>query len=115
MRALYHVNITFFDLIIPVITQSVYRWATGWTIGVLGFDCRRGLGTFHHRDQNGSGAHPASYPMGNRALSVGSKRPGRETDDSPPSSAEIKECVELYFHSSNTPSWRGDQLKKAEG
>jgi hypothetical protein len=26
--------------------QSVWRWATGWTIGVLGFDSRRGLGIF---------------------------------------------------------------------
>jgi len=30
---------------------------------------------------------------------------------SPPSSAEVKEWVELYLHSSNTPSWRGAQLK----
>jgi hypothetical protein len=25
--------------------------------------------------------------------------------------AEVKECVELYLHSPNTPSWRGAQLK----
>jgi hypothetical protein len=42
------------------------------------------------------------------ALSVGVKRPGREADHSSPSSAEVKECVELYFHS-NTPLWRGAQ------
>jgi hypothetical protein len=29
-----------------VIAQSVQRWATGWTIGVLGFDSRWGLGIF---------------------------------------------------------------------
>jgi hypothetical protein len=40
---------------------------------------------------------------------------GREADHSPPSSAEVKECVELYFHSSNTPSWRGAQLGGAQG
>jgi hypothetical protein len=34
---------------------------------------------------------------------------GREADHSPPSSAEVKEWVELYNHS-NTPSWRGAQL-----
>jgi len=28
-------------------------------------------------------------------------------DHSPSSSAEVKECVELYHHSSDTPSWRG--------
>jgi hypothetical protein len=40
-------------------------------------------------------------------LSLRVKRPGLEADHSPPSSAEVKECVELYFHSSNTSSWRG--------
>jgi hypothetical protein len=46
------------------------------------------------------------------ALSLGVKRPGREADHSPQSSAEVKECVELYLHSRNTPSWGGAQLKK---
>jgi hypothetical protein len=45
------------------------------------------------------------------ALSLGVKRPGREADHSPPSSAEVKEWVELYLHSPNTPSWRGAYLK----
>jgi hypothetical protein len=45
------------------------------------------------------------------ALSLGVKRPRREADHSPPSSAEVKEWVELYLHSPNTPSWRGAQLK----
>jgi hypothetical protein len=40
---------------------------------------------------------------------------GRETDHSPPSSAEVKEWVELYLHSPNTPSWRGAQLGGAQG
>jgi hypothetical protein len=44
------------------------------------------------------------------ALSLGVKRPGREADHSPPSSNEVKECVELYLHSSSTPSWHGAQL-----
>jgi hypothetical protein len=66
-----------------------------------------GAGNFslHHRLQNGSGAHPASYPMGTRG-----SFPVREADHSPPSSAEVKECVKLYLHSSNTPSWRGAYL-----
>jgi hypothetical protein len=55
---------------------------------------------------HGSGAHPASYPMVPGALSLGVKRPGREADHSPPSSTEVKEWVELYIHSPNTPSWR---------
>jgi hypothetical protein len=64
-------------------------------------------GALHHRIQNGSGAHPASYQWVPGALSLGVKRPGREADHSPPSSAEVKECVELYLSSPNTPSWRG--------
>jgi hypothetical protein len=40
---------------------------------------------------------------------------GREADHSPPSSAEVKEWVELYLHSPNTPSWRGAQLGRAQG
>jgi hypothetical protein len=42
------------------------------------------------------------------ALSLEVKRPGREVDHSP-SSAEVKECVEIYLHSPNTPSRRGAQ------
>jgi hypothetical protein len=34
-------------------------------------------------------AHP--YPMGTRDFSLGVKRPGREADHSPPSSAKVKE------------------------
>jgi hypothetical protein len=54
---------------------------------VLGFDSRTGAGNFSllHRVQNGSGAHPASYP-----LSLGVKWPARESDHLPPSSAEVK-------------------------
>jgi hypothetical protein len=41
--------------------------------------------------QTGSAAHPASYPMGTGGPFPGGKaRPGRDTDHSPPSSAEVK-------------------------
>jgi hypothetical protein len=41
--------------------------------------------------QTGSGAHPASYPMGTGDPFPGGKaRPGREADHSPPSSAEVE-------------------------
>jgi hypothetical protein len=36
--------------------------------------------SFHHRVQNGSGAHPASYPMSTRALSLRVQLPGRKAD-----------------------------------
>jgi hypothetical protein len=89
--------------------QSVQRWAKGLDDrgSRVGFPAGAGNFSLHHRVQNGSGAHPASYPMGARGSSPGDMWPGRETDHSPPSSAEVKECVELYLHSPNTPSWRG--------
>jgi hypothetical protein len=63
-----------------------------------------GAGNFslNHSIQNGSEAHPASYPMVPGVISLRVKRPGRETDHSPPFSAEVKECVEQNLHSPNT-------------
>jgi hypothetical protein len=37
--------------------------------------------------------------MGTRGSFLGLKQPGREADHSPPSSAEVKECVKLYLRS----------------
>jgi hypothetical protein len=34
---------------------------------------------------------------------------GHEVDHLPPTGAEVKEWVELYLHSPNTPSWGGAQ------
>jgi hypothetical protein len=48
--------------------------------------------------------------MGTTGYFLGVKWPGRKADHSPPSSAEVKEWVELYLHSPNTPSWHGSQL-----
>jgi hypothetical protein len=45
-------------------------------------------------------------------LSMGVKWSGRKANHSPPSSAEVKECVVLYLNSPNTPSWHRAQLKK---
>jgi hypothetical protein len=70
-------------------------------IGVLGFDSRRGLGSFLFtivsRTALGLTQPPIQWVLG--ALPLGVKRPEREADHSPPSSAEVKECVELYLHS----------------
>jgi len=70
--------------------------------------------SLHHRVQNGYVTHPASYPMGTRAVSLGVRRPGRGSDHSPLSSAEVKEWMELYFHSPNTPSRRCARLKRRD-
>jgi hypothetical protein len=76
-----------------LIAQSVQRWATGWTIGVLGFDSRRGMGIFLFTTASGTALGltqpPIQWVPG--ALSLGVKRPGRDADHSPPSSAKVKE------------------------
>jgi hypothetical protein len=46
--------------------------------------------SLHHRVQNSSGDHSASCPMGTRGSFPRGKRPGREAEHSPPSSAEVK-------------------------
>jgi hypothetical protein len=76
-----------------VIAQSVQRWATGWTIGVLEFDSRRGLGIFLFTTASRTALGPTQPPIQwvPGALSLGVKWPGREADHSPPSSAEVKE------------------------
>jgi hypothetical protein len=58
-------------------------------VGRPGFYSRQGFSSFRHRIQTGSEAHPTSYTMGIGVLSLGTKRPGREADHSPPSSAEV--------------------------
>jgi hypothetical protein len=75
-----------------MIAQSVYGWAIGWTIGVLGFDSRRGLRIFLFATVSRTALGPTQphiqWVQGD--LSLGVKRQGREADHSPPSSAEVK-------------------------
>jgi hypothetical protein len=88
-------------------------YATGSMIGVLGLDSLRRLGIFPFtasRMALGLTHPPIQWVPG--TLSLGVKRPGCESDHSLPSSAEVSKCLELYFHSPNTLSWRGAQLKK---
>jgi hypothetical protein len=76
-----------------VTAQSVYRWATGWTFGVLGLDSRQGLGislfSTAYRTALGPTHSPIQWVPG--AFSLGVKRLEREADHSPPSSAEVRE------------------------
>jgi hypothetical protein len=43
-----------------------------------------------HNVQTGSEAHPASYPVGIAGCFSGIKRPGRESDHSPPFSTKVR-------------------------
>jgi hypothetical protein len=79
------------------IAQSVNRFATCWTVrgsipGVSEFFCT-------------CPSHPVSYAMFTGSLSRGARRQRRDFDHPPPSSAEVKERVELYFYSPSGPSW----------
>jgi len=79
------------------------------TIGVLGFDSRRGSGIFLFTTASRTDLGPTQPPIQwvPGALSLGVKRRGREAANSPTSRAEVREWVELYLYSPNTPSWRG--------
>jgi hypothetical protein len=72
-----------------------------------------GAGNFslHHRLQVGFGAHPASYPTGTRSTFLGGKEAGVWSLPLSSIYCRGQECVELYLHSHNTPSWRGAPLK----
>jgi len=54
--------------------------------------------------QAGFGAHPAFYTVGNGSF-PGVKWPGHGIVHPPPSSAKVKERVELYLYSTSGPSW----------
>jgi hypothetical protein len=54
----------------------------------------------NHIDKTGSGAHPTSYTMGTRGSFPGVKRPGREADHSPTTSAEVKK---IWIYTSTPP------------
>jgi hypothetical protein len=55
-------------------------------------------------DQIGPGAHPAFWTLCT-GFFPGVKRPERGGDHPPPSSAEVKERVELYLYSPPGPLW----------
>jgi hypothetical protein len=48
--------------------------------------------------QTGCGAHPGSYPVVARVLSLGVKGQDHDTYKLLPSTAEIEETLSLYFH-----------------
>jgi hypothetical protein len=57
----------------------------------LEFEFRHGQEfSLHHIVHTDSGAHPASYAMGNGVLSLGAKRTRREPDHTYPTNLEVK-------------------------
>jgi hypothetical protein len=97
-----HIQNSYYSNSMRFFASGVAQWcSTGLRAGWSGVRVPAGAGNFsiHHRVQTDSGPYPASCPMGTRGSFLGVKRPGREADHSPPSSAEVKECMELYLHS----------------
>jgi hypothetical protein len=88
------------------------RLLAGWS-GVR-VPARDGNFSLHHRVQNGSGAHPASYPVDTRGSFSGDKAAGAWSWPLTSICCRVQECMELYLHSSNTPSWRGAHLKHGD-
>jgi hypothetical protein len=122
-------NFTFYPVVCPLLLSYLYiptfnKSENAYTVGIAqwysvgyglndqGFESRQGLEIFllttTYIPALGPTQPPIKWVPG--ALSLGVKRPGHEAEHSPPSSAEVKESVELYLHSHSTPSWRGAQL-----
>jgi hypothetical protein len=81
------------------VAQSVQQQATGWTIGWLGFHSRRGMGIFLFDTASRPALGPTQPPIQwvPVVLTLVVKRQRREANQSPPSTAGVKECVELYL------------------
>ena len=81
--------------------NNLFSYATSWTVrGSI----PSGGARFSAPVQTSFGAYPASCTMGTGSF-PGGKRLGRDVDHPPPSSAEVKERVELYLYSSSGLSW----------
>jgi hypothetical protein len=86
-------NLIIVNLVIRAMrAQSVWRWATGWIIGVLGFDSQWELGILLFTTVSRTGLGPTQHPIQwvPGALSLGVKLLGRKADHSPPSSSKVK-------------------------
>jgi hypothetical protein len=82
--------------------DSVVGIATHYGLDGLGIESQWGA-RFTAPVQTGPWAYPASYTMG--TFFPGVNRLGRGVDHPPPSSAEVKERVELYLYSPSGPLW----------
>jgi len=82
--------------------DSVVGIATRYGLDGAGIAFRKRRG-FPCRPER-SGAHPASYTLGTGSV-PGVKRPGREINHIPPSSADIEERIELNHFYPSDPSW----------
>jgi hypothetical protein len=88
-----------------MITSVQTTWGRDSSVGIatrygldgLGIESRWGAARLSAPVYTGPGAHPAYYTMSTRSF-TGVKRPGRGVNHPTPSSAEVKEWVELYLY-----------------
>jgi hypothetical protein len=107
--------IIFIIIIIIIIISTKFSSCTAQSVGR---DSSVGIATRYEVDDEGIesrwGARFSDRPYGPPSLQyngyrvsfLGVKRPGRDADHPPASSAEVKEKVQLYLYSSSEPSWR---------
>jgi hypothetical protein len=81
--------------------QNLKRLATGWTVRGSNPGGSEIFRTRPHRPWG----PPTLLYNGHRVSFPGVQRPGRRVNHPPPSSAEVKERVELYLYSPPGPSW----------
>ena len=86
---------------LPPVLAALPCQATGWT--VRGSNPGGGEVFCSRRDR--PWGPPSLLYNGHRVSFPGVKRPGRGVDHPPPSSARVKERVELYLYSPSGPSW----------
>ena len=79
-----------------VSTFSYTAFAAGYGVDGPGIESWWG-GRFSTPIENGRGAYPAFCTMGTGFFFPGAKRPTRGVNHPPPSSAEVKERVNLYL------------------
>jgi hypothetical protein len=75
--------------------------ALGYGLNDRVFESRQGLESFLSTTASRPALGPTQSPIQwlSGAVSLGIERPESDAEHSPPSSAEVKECVELYLHS----------------
>jgi hypothetical protein len=115
-----HITVTqFFFKPANFICRPMRTWSRDSSVGIMlgyglgdGFEYRQEVGIFLFTTASRPAPGPTQRPIQcvPGALSHGGKMAGAWSS-SLSSSVEVKECVGLYLHFPNTPSWRGAQLK----
>jgi hypothetical protein len=98
------VLVTYWSRDIAVGVRTGYSWTTQLRFPAVQVSLFRSF-------QTGSGAHPISYPIVTVICFPGVKQPVPETDRSPPSTAELRNC-EATAQLAYMTSWRIVELMK---